>query len=280
MKRSLSLTLLSFFVCFASWAASVDTVLIQSQAMSRSANCVVIKPASYKKKSSRTFPVLYLLHGYSGAYNNWIKRVAELKDLADRENMLIVCPDGGYSGWYWDSPMDSTFRYETYIAKEVPAYIDQHYRTITDRTGRAITGLSMGGHGGIYLGFRHAETFGACGSMSGAVDLALSINKYDIAKRIGDTVRFAERWYSYSALAAVDQKPAQPLSILFDCGLEDHLLKGNRNLHEKMIKLGIPHDYTERPGKHDWNYWRNAVNYQVLFFSRFFQQGAKEKLNQ
>ncbi len=279
MKLSLLLSIPAIIACLSLEAASVDTVNIQSRAMNRAANCVVIKPESYAS-TDKSFPVLYLLHGYSGAYNNWIIRVPDLKLLADRENMLIVCPDGGYSGWYWDSPIDSTFRYETYIALEVPAFIDRTYRTINDRSGRAITGLSMGGHGGIYLGFRHAYRFGACGSMSGAVDLSLSINKYDIAKRIGDTIKYADRWYSYSALAAVDQKPTQPLSILFDCGLEDHLWKGNRTLHEKMIKLGIPHDYIERPGKHDWNYWRNAIQYQVLFFSRFFQQASTPKKTQ
>lgn len=260
-------------------AATVDSIALPSRAMQKNLTCIVIKPQSYddRNNSTKRYPVVYLLHGYSGWYSNWIIRTPELKDLVDREQVLIVCPDGGYSSWYWDSPVDTASRYETYIATEVPEQIDRLYRTIADRKGRAITGLSMGGHGGIYLGFRHATFYGACGSMSGAVDLSFSKNKYDIAKRIGDTTSHKQNWYDYSAIAAIDAPLKQPLSVIIDCGLDDHLFQANRNLHEKMIRMKIPHDYIERPGKHDWNYWRNAVNYQILFFSRYFQQEAAKK---
>jgi len=246
--------------------------------MNKNIGCVVIKPDNYDHASNllKRYPVIYLLHGYSGKYNNWIIRTPELTELVDQHDLIIVCPDGGYSSWYWDSPLDSTSRYETYLTKEVPARIDQQYRTIANRSGRAITGLSMGGHGGIYLGFRHSEFFGACGSMSGAVDLSYSINKYDISKRIGDILTHRENWYRYSAIAAIDLKPTQPFPVIVDCGIDDHLIQGNRNLHQKLLVQNIPHDYIERPGKHDWNYWRNAVQYQVLFFSRYFRAEAKK----
>src|SRR5689334_11473343 len=166
-------------------AATVDTVNIYSNAMHKDIKCVVIKPDSYKNKKN-VYPVVYLLHGYGGWYSNWIIRVPQLKDHADAYQLIIVCPDGHTSSWYVDSPVDSTMKYETYIANEVPEYIDQHYHTIKDRTGRAITGLSMGGHGGLLLGFHHADFFGACGSMSGLVDLEATKNKYELMQRIGD----------------------------------------------------------------------------------------------
>lgn len=280
MKRFYILLILAFSMSCAVSAASVDSVALPSRAMNRTYSCVVIKPNSYRKSKTKRYPVVYLLHGYGGWFSNWIIRVPELKDLADREQLLIVCPEGGHSSWYWDSPIDSTYRYETYIAQEVPDHIDRTYRTIADRNGRAITGLSMGGHGGIYLGFRHSDRFGACGSMSGAVDLSFSRNKYDITKRIGDTLSQAANWYTYSAIAAIDQRPSKPLNVIIDCGTEDYMIQGNRNLHEKMVKLGLPHDYIERPGKHDWNYWRNAVPYQLLYFSRYFQEALKKKATQ
>ncbi len=250
-------------------AATVDTVSIPSHAMQKTFKCVVIKPAAYKKKSRR-FPVVYLLHGYGGWYSNWLIRVPQLKDHADRHNIIIVCPDGGKSSWYFDSPVDSTMRYETYVAKEVPDFIDAHYRSIADRRARAITGLSMGGHGGLFIGFRNAETFGACGSMSGGVDINASRNKYDIILRIGDTVRHAANWKSYSVMNLVEQYPKDSIKIMVDCGTEDFFYSINRQLHEKMLTLKIPHDYTERPGRHDWAYWGNAVTYQLLFFREYF----------
>ncbi|MBM3432957.1 MAG: esterase family protein [Bacteroidetes bacterium] len=279
MKKYLPLRLFALLLAPFAQAATVDSITLPSQSMNKKFICVVIKPDSYSQApyAEKKYPVVYLLHGYSGCYRNWITRVPELKELADREQLLIVCPDGGYSSWYWDSPLDPAFRYETYIAAEVPLQIDQQYRTIADRSGRAITGLSMGGHGGIYLGFRHAERFGACGSMSGAVDLSYSINKYDIAKRIGDTLTYRNNWYAYSALGALDTPIKQPLAIIVDCGLDDHLIQGNRNLHAKLMQLKIDHDYIERPGKHDWNYWRNAIPYQLLFFSKYFRSAAQKK---
>jgi S-formylglutathione hydrolase FrmB len=193
---------------------------------------------------------------------------------------MIVCPDGGNSSWYIDSPVDPSMKYETYVGVEVPAWIDAHYPTIKDRKGRAITGLSMGGFGGFFLGFRHAADFGACGSMSGGVDLNFSRNKYDVAKRIGDTLNYPDNWINYSVPHIVENYPKDSLAIIFDCGTEDFFYKDNKALHEKMLKLKIPHEYTERPGKHDWAYWRNAVQYQLLFFRNYFYtSGIPVKIN-
>ena len=139
-----------------SWGAIVDTVSIYSKAMQKEFKCVVIQPAIAQDKPFRA-PVVYLLHGYSGKYSNWITLVPQLKEYADEYKLMIVCPDGAYGSWYFDSPIDSSMKYETYIGKEVPDYIDAHYSTIRDRKARAITGLSMGGHGGLFLGFRHPD---------------------------------------------------------------------------------------------------------------------------
>lgn len=252
-------------------AATVDTVTVYSPVMDKEFNCVVIKPDSYRKKKT-LFPTVYLLHGYSGKYSDWIRKSPQIKDLADQLQLLIVCPDGGYSSWYFDSPVDSTMRYETYISTEVPSYIDAHYRTIKDRAARAITGLSMGGHGALFLAFRHADIFGACGSMSGGVDLNESKGRFDVMKRLGDTVRQAENWRSHSVLNVIESRPRQPLAIIFDCGVDDFFYEGNKRLHRKMLELKISHDYTERAGQHDWNYWSNSVKYQLLFFRIFFDR--------
>ena len=269
MKGKLIIALLVVFSYMHAFAGTVDTVAIYSKAMKKNINCVVIEPVNYAAGSTQ-LPVLYLLHGYSGKYSDWIKKVPALKQYADTYNMLIVCPDGSFSSWYFDSPVDSSMRYETYIVIEVPAYIDAHYRTIARREGRAITGLSMGGHGGLFLGFRHSETFGACGSMSGGVDLNDARGKFDIDKRVGDTIKYAANWVNYSVTHIVEQKPAYPLHIMFDCGTEDFFYKINHQLHEKLLQLHIPHDYVERPGSHSWDYWANSIKYQLLFFSDYF----------
>ncbi|RYY53685.1 MAG: esterase family protein, partial [Chitinophagaceae bacterium] len=238
----------------------VDTVTVHSEAMGKDIRCVVIKPVG-----ADSLPVLYLLHGWSGNYSNWISKVPELKEWAAQFRMIIVCPDGAYSSWYFDSPTDPAFRYETFVGTEVPGFIDAHYPTLRRRTARAISGLSMGGHGALFLAFRHPLVFGAAGSMSGGLDLTTLKNKYDISKRLGDTVKYSSRYREYSVLNVIEKKPADSLAIIFDCGISDAFYKMNLAVHQKMMKLGIRHDYSERPGGHDWAYWKNSLKYQLLF---------------
>src|SRR5688572_11727795 len=126
MKKIFSFIVLLLFV-FNLHAARVDTVSIYSKSMQKNFNCVVIQPDP--KTISSRWPVVYLLHGYSGNHSDWIKKVPLLKQYVDEFKIMIVCPDGGYSSWYLDSPVDETMRYETYIAEEVPVFIDARFPT-------------------------------------------------------------------------------------------------------------------------------------------------------
>jgi len=275
MKQLLFIFLLILIFSFAK-AAKVDTIIVFSKSMNKELKCVVIKPSSYTKKKLR-FPVVYLLHGYGGWYSNWIIRVSELKTYADEFGVLIVCPEGGNASWYFDSPVDQKMKYETYISTEVPGYIDSAYRTIANRNYRAITGLSMGGHGALFIAWKHAEVFSAAGSMSGVVDLSEVKNKYDINKLLGDTLHFADNWKKYSVLNVVETKPADSLALVIDDGISDNFIEGNRRLHQKLISLKIPHEYIERPGNHSWDYWRYAVHFQLLFFKKYFTSNTMKR---
>lgn len=269
MKKNLFGLFVFIFLATASQAAIVDTVMIYSYAMKKSSKAVVIIPE--KEKPAQGWPVVYLLHGYSGDATNWIRKVPALKEYADQFGLMIVCPDGDYSSWYVDSPVDSSMRYATYIGQEVPNYIDKNYPTRATKQGRAITGLSMGGHGGLYLGIKYKETFGAAGSMSGGVDLLCCTTRFDVPKRIGDSTRYASNWINYSVMGIVETlKPESAPKMIIDCGTEDFFYDINAALHKKMLSSKIPHEYIERPGQHNWDYWANAVQYQLLFFANFF----------
>lgn len=266
MKKSFQLGIYILF-CVLGKAAIVDTVSIYSDAMHKSFKCVVIHP-----ETEKSLPVVYLLHGYSGSYSDWVKKAPDVKRYADDYQLIIVCPDGAYKSWYIDSPLDSTFRFETYVGEEIPAYIDAHYNTIKSRKARAITGLSMGGHGGLFLGFRHQDIFGACGSMSGGVDLRPFPNNWQISEILGTLSQNADNWANYSVINVIDKYPPDSSAIIFDCGTEDFFYNVNKALHEKMLKMKIPHDYIERPGRHDWNYWNNSIKYQLLYFKSYFDK--------
>lgn len=268
MKR---FTLLFFFFLYSLqlMAGTVDTISIFSNSMHRAIKCVVIKPDNYKHKITK-FPVVYYLHGYGGSYSNCIIRIPKLKDYADTYQVIIVCPDGAASSWYFDSPVDPTYRYETHIAFEVVGYIDAHYRTLANKNHRAITGHSMGGHGALFLALRHPDIFGAAGSMSGGMDLNSINTKYDIALRLGNTLTHARDWHDLTVINLIEQYTSTPVKIMFDCGINDIFIESNRSLHQKMLQLNIPHDYTERPGVHGWDYWRNSIVYHLLYFRKFF----------
>lgn len=253
-------------------SARVDTVEVFSTSMNKNIKCVVITPGKYKKSKTR-FPVVYLLHGYSGSYSNWIRRVPELDSLANAFRLIIVCPDAARSSWYFDSPVDSGFKYETFTATELPKYIDSKYKTIAGKKGRAISGLSMGGHGALFLALRHPGMFGACGSMSGALDVSKITRGFDVPKRLGDTTLNQRYYREWSVVNMMEQyNPADSLAIIIDCGINDFIFGMSRAAHEKMLQHKIPHDYIERPGVHDWKYWANAVRYQLLFFSEWFRK--------
>lgn len=254
-------------------AGKVDTVITFSQVMEKEIKAVVISPETAPK--DKPLPVIYLLHGYSGSYRDWSRRVSALPGLADQYQVLIVCPDGGFGSWYWDSPDDSTFQYETYVCKELIPWVDTHFPTIASSSGRGITGLSMGGHGGLYLALKHPELFGVAGSMSGGVDIRPFPNNWDMAKRLGNYASNPERWEKNTVINLLHLYRPKSQSFIIDCGTDDFFYEVNERLHREMLYRNIPHDYITRPGAHNWEYWEKAVPFQVLFMSQYFQTANK-----
>ncbi len=274
MNRLIFLNLLVFNCLIVSEtvkAAHVDTLEIFSASMRKNIKCLVVAPENYRA-SGEAYPALYLLHGWSGNFAGWLSDAPQLRQLADTYQMLIVCPDGGYDSWYLDSPVDTTVRYDTYISKEVVGFIDYYYNTRRERSGRAIAGLSMGGHGAITLAIKHIDTFGAAGSMAGGLDLRpFKKNDWDLKSVLGDPLTNWKNWEEASAVNFVTRLKSQALPLIIDCGLGDFFLPANREMHQKLLEAKIPHEYTERPGEHNGEYWGNAVDYQVLFFHKFFE---------
>jgi S-formylglutathione hydrolase FrmB len=270
MKTKLSVGIVLCFLSVSVFAVNVDTVKTFSVAMQKEISAIVITPSNYSP--DRHYPVVYLLHGYSGNYRAWASEDWGVKYLTDTYDLIIVSPDGGYSSWYFDSPIDANWRYETYISRELVTFIDTHYSTIVSPKGRAITGLSMGGHGGLYLAFRNQDVFGACGSMSGGVDIRPFPLNWDIAKRLGVYAENSENWEKHTVINLTHLLTPNSLAIIIDCGTADFFYDVNVKLHEKLKYNNIPHDFISRPGAHNWDYWKNAVKYQMFFFDDFFRK--------
>ncbi len=248
--------------------ADVDTISVWSGAMNKTVKTVVITPKEYAQRDS--FPVVYLLHGYSGNYADWVNKAPEVKNLADRYGLIIVCPDGGYGSWYWDSPVDSSFRYETFVSNELVTWVDGQYKTIASRNGRAITGLSMGGHGALYLAMKHIDIYGAAGSTAGGVDIRPFPLNWDIAKRLGAYADYPEQWDNHTVINLLHRLTPNALSLIIDCGTGDFFYGVNEQLHGKLLDRNIPHTYITGPGVHNWDYWQRSIGYQLLYFSTYF----------
>jgi S-formylglutathione hydrolase FrmB len=267
-------TLLLVFVFFTAQAAKVDTIQVYSASMKKNIKTVIIVPDNYKK-SKKKFPVVYLLHGYSGNYATWVKSFKEVGKQVDKYGFIVIGVDGNYSSWYFDSPIDPNFKYETYVINELVPFIDKKYKTIASRESRAISGLSMGGHGALYLSFKHQDVFGAAGSMSGGVDFRPFPDQWDIKKRLGSITEFPENWDKNTVTTMLGLVESNNLKLIIDCGVDDFFIDVNRELHTKMLALKIDHDYIERPGKHNIEYWENSLKFQLLFFSNFFNDQVK-----
>lgn len=254
-----------FVLSLAISAGTVDTVIIAGPQSGIEAKAVIVLPEAYNSPAEN-FAVVYLLHGWSGSYRDWAAHT-DLTEFADRYGFILVCPDGGYAGWYLDSPLQTDSRYQTYIAEDVISFVDQNFRTLNNPQDRFITGLSMGGHGAVRLLCLFPEKFAAAGSMSGVLELDQSTKKYDIAKLIGEYEN--DLWQKESCLNLVELLAGQEKGLLLDCGIEDRFIHSNRKVHQKLIDLQIEHDYYERPGGHSWDYWVNALDYHLLYFSKY-----------
>ncbi|MDR0844219.1 MAG: esterase family protein [Tannerella sp.] len=271
LKNSISWIFILLVICASGFAKPVDTVAVASPSMNIRVQNVVILPENYERQSA--FPVIYLLHGYGGDHKSWLQIEPDLPKLATRYGVIIVCPDGK-NNWYWDSPVNPAVRYETFVSQELVSYIDSHYKTIPDKKGRAVTGLSMGGHGGLWLGFRHPGVFGACGSTSGGVDIRPFPNNWEMSKALGEYNKNRERWDEHTVINQLYRLRPGDLSIIIDCGTGDFFYEVNEKLHRELLYHQIQHDYITRPGGHSAAYWKNSIQYQLLFFHLFFSKGA------
>jgi enterochelin esterase-like enzyme len=107
--------------------------------------------------------------------------------------------------------------------------------------------------------------------MSGAVDYRPFRPNFDLTLRLGDMALYPENWEKNTVLYQLYLLKKNPLAMIIDCGVNDFVITVNRELHQQLLYFNIQHDYIERPGGHNYDYWKNALEYQMLFFHKFFQ---------
>jgi S-formylglutathione hydrolase FrmB len=276
------LFLLAFLPILVFGQAKTDTIEVYSPAMKKTLKAAVTTPSSYQS-GNQDYPVVYLLHGGSGAFSDWHQKVTEpglVGRMAESYDLIIVTPGVGPASYYYDSPILDSVRYETYMVAELIPQIDKSYRTHDRKESRAITGLSMGGHGAITLSAKHPELFVAAGSMSGVMNIDTRMWKvpedYKKLRQEGQKAMLGPNlnydgpaFNSYTAVGLTDQIKTNGLALIIDCGVEDFLIDTNRQLHQLLLENGTPHEYIERPGAHAWQYWTEALPVHLLFIDKY-----------
>ncbi len=266
-----------------------EGLLIQSKILNKEVRYTIYLPPDYET-SSRYYPVLYLLHGYTDNDIGWIQ-FGEANSIADKAisngeiaPMILVMPDGGVS-WYINNYNDSV-RYEDFFFKEFIPYIESHYRILTEKRFRAISGLSMGGYGSLVYALKHPDMFSSCVAFSPAIytDQEIIDMKGDWWKNVLGVVfnselngknRISKQWEDNDPFYLVkngDINKIKSVRYYLDCGDNDFLYKGNAAFHVLLRDLNIPHVYLMREGTHSWTYWRSGLLDGLKFISASFHQ--------
>lgn len=214
-------------------------------------NAVVVLPGGYHA-SARRYPVLYLLHGHDGAHWNWMRRTNLLAYTA-RLPLIVVLPDAGNS-WYTNSAARPDERFEDYVARDVPAFIDQNFRTLNYREARYVAGLSMGGYGAMKLGLKYPGRFSLAGSFSGAPRAVENTASSTVQDAFGPAGSAARAENDLLALAR-DARGVENVYFYVDCGTGDDLLASNRLFVQALQARPLSYEYHELPGTHGWEFW-------------------------
>lgn len=267
----------------------MEKLKLSSKILGKEVAYTIYLPADYEY-SSRWYPVVYLLHGYTDDDSGWLQ-FGEINRYADQAiaegiipPMIIVMPDGGVS-WYINS-YDGKVRYEDFFIQEFIPFIEKSYRIRTKKQYRGICGLSMGGYGTMNYALKYADLFSAAAPLSAAVwdDESLKTmpdQTYEdiIGPLFGPGLKGQDRintsWLKNSTLELVKTKTSDELKKVrywIDCGDDDFLTRGNALLHIALTDKQVPHEYRVRDGAHTWDYWRSGIAEALKFIGKSFHQ--------
>ena len=260
-----------------------DNLTMNSEILNMERNYAIYLPPDYES-SSRSYPVLYLLHGLGDDQTGWIQ-FGEVKKIADNAiingdatPMIIVMPDAntGEVG-YFNIP-SKDWMYEDFFFNELMPHVESKYRIKSDKRFRAISGLSMGGGGTLTYALHRPDLFSAAAPLSsatGSTDVEESLKRI---RRYGFEFTRAEMQSLLKAnhpLELIEDIPLNKLNSVrwyIDCGDDDYLFEDNSLLHIEFKKRGINHEYRVRDGAHTWTYWRESLPTVLEFVSQGFHQ--------
>lgn len=241
-----------------------DTLVIPPAVLKVADTSLVFTP--HGMKSGQKVPMVIMLHGYGGDFHQF-PQLLDLQNYADAYGFLIVTPDGFKDSWYFNAPSPSQMQWESFFIKDLYPTLLEKYAV--DSSKIFITGLSMGGHGAMYLFLRHSGLFCAAASSSGVLDLNYSGQKYhSLSNILGEYQSHKDVFSQYSPINQLDSIKFSPKKIFIDCGNKDHLLEANRKFYDKCTALFIDAEFLQMSGRHNRAYWKKSFPFHFEFFKR------------
>jgi S-formylglutathione hydrolase FrmB len=215
----------------AGFAQSQTARTIRFETATGQATVAVLLPAEYDSTTLR-YPVLYLLHGGTQNHTAFPARTWFTREASGRR-MIVVMPH--LQPFLFSARGNEPAPVEDFLGRELPAYIDSHYRTVNDRRARAIAGISMGGYGATLLGVTRPDVFGAVGAISAA--LSTGNRPRDVATHV--------------AALTPDSAPY----FYIACGVIDPVITASRELSTQLARRQIRSELKAVPGGHGWEVW-------------------------
>ncbi len=247
-----------------------------SKALQQQVSLNVILPEIHKKQEGVGAPdgqykTLYLLHGLSGDYTNWMRKTS-IERYAEEYGIAVVMPAVGRS-WYADTAYGAP--YFTFVTQELPAVCRGYFKGMSDkREDNYIAGLSMGGYGAIKAALTYPAQYGGCAALSGALDITRFGRPYRLEEWRGNfdfdlqsAVELEGSDMDLFALTLRNHQGGVPFPHLYLwCGTEDTLMEINRKYDRLLTELNIPHLFEESQGDHTWKWWDLHIQDVLKFF--------------
>ncbi|MQA75193.1 MAG: hypothetical protein GEU88_12755 [Solirubrobacterales bacterium] len=261
---------------------------LRTPAVAQPTGVRVLLPTGYRAHPKRRYPVLYLLHGAFDDFRSWTED-GDAEALTAGLPLIVVMPDSGagmgYVDWYNGGRFGPP-AWETYHVKQLIPWIDERFRTIDARPGRAVAGLSMGGGGALHYAARHPDLFVHAAGFSPAVDVThpalIALNQLGAPQPDGSTAPgygpYATqevRWRGHNPLDLAENLRGLGLSLRTGDGraggeygggdvIEATVYEMASALHERLDRLRIEHRWDDYgPGGHTWPYWRRDLRLEL-----------------
>ena len=273
----------SFFFSSAQHGKVMDDLSLNSKILKSERKFAVYLPPDYQN-STRSYPVLYLLHGYTDDHTGWVQ-FGEVLYIADKAilsgestSMIIVMPDADTGLPGYTNAISGKWNYEDFFFEEFMPHVEERFRIKKEKQFRAISGLSMGGGGSFLYALHRPDLFSSAAPLSAWMGPKNLDEMQQFADR--ENIKFDEKnledfLNTNNPLRIIDQMETKDLNTVrwyIDCGDDDFLYEGNSHMHIKMRDKKVNHEFRIRDGGHSWTYWRTALPNVLSFISDHFHR--------